>query len=142
MRLRYLFDGPLGQTPCLLVFDDFEKATSTNATAATCCPANGAILPALLHAIRDTNSPSRVMITSRYRFPAPAGTTMRVEALETLTEVEQTKKIANLPNLRPDSPDAHRTVKERADPGRGRQPPPARLARPDRRRHQPRRRRR
>ncbi|MGI8816952.1 MAG: hypothetical protein ACR2G2_17165 [Pseudonocardia sp.] len=34
---------------------------------------------------------------------ALAGSTIQVEPLETLTEVEQTKKIANLPNLRPES---------------------------------------
>ena len=61
------------------------------------------ILPALLTAIRDTGSPSRVIITSRYRFPTPAGTTVAVEALETLTPVEQAKKIANLAKLRPES---------------------------------------
>ncbi|MFC7762999.1 hypothetical protein ACFQY4_36815 [Catellatospora bangladeshensis] len=61
------------------------------------------ILPALLKAIRDTGSPSRVIITSRYRFPAPAATTVVVEALETLTTVEQIKKITNLRNLRPGS---------------------------------------
>ena len=42
-----------------------------------------------LKAIRESNSPSRVMITSRYQFPAPAGTTIRVEPLETLSDVEQ-----------------------------------------------------
>jgi hypothetical protein len=61
------------------------------------------ILPALLKAIRESGSPSRVIITSRYGFPAPAGTKVVAEALETLTGNEQTKKLANLPNLRPGS---------------------------------------
>ena len=34
--------------------------------------------------------------------PHPPGSTIGVEALETLTDVEQTKKVANLPNLRPE----------------------------------------
>jgi hypothetical protein len=71
------------------------------------------ILPALLKAVDESNSPSRVIITSRYRFPAPPGVTLRVEALETLTDIEQVKKVANLPNLRPTSP-VPAAVKERA----------------------------
>lgn len=106
-RLRLLLDadGPLGGTPCLFVFDDFETGNldTRDDGSRVLAPAMAEILPALLTAIRDTGSPSRVIITSRYRFPAPAGTTIAVEALETLTLVEQTKKIANLANLRPES---------------------------------------
>lgn len=103
-RLRYLLDvnGPLGQTPCLFVFDDFEDGNLEQRDGGHVLSAAMAdILPALLTAIRDTDSPSRVIITSRYRFPTPTGTQVVVEALETFTEVEQTKKIANLPHLRP-----------------------------------------
>ncbi|WP_420119389.1 CHAT domain-containing protein [Micromonospora sp.] len=106
-RLRYLLDadGPLGGTPCLFVFDDFETGNldTRDDGSRVLAPAMAQILPALLTAIRDTGSPSRVIITSRYRFPTPAGTTLAVEALETLTPVEQTKKIANLAKLRPES---------------------------------------
>ncbi|WP_194821725.1 CHAT domain-containing protein [Micromonospora sp. S-DT3-3-22] len=107
IRLRYLLDvdGPLGGTPCLFVFDDFETGNldTRDDGSRVLAPAIAEILPALLAAIRDTGSPSRVVITSRYRFPTPTGTTLAVEALETLTPVEQTKKIANLTNLRPES---------------------------------------
>ncbi len=102
-RLRYLLDvdGPLGQTPCLFVFDDFEDGNLDKRNGSHILSAAMAdILPALLTAIRETGSPSRVIITSRYLFPTPAGTRIATEALETLIEVEQTKKIANLPNLR------------------------------------------
>ena len=34
------------------------------------------ILPALLKAIRESDSASRVLITSRYQFPVPPGTTI------------------------------------------------------------------
>ncbi|MEV4847706.1 CHAT domain-containing protein [Micromonospora matsumotoense] len=106
-RLRYLFDadGPLGGTPCLFVFDDFETGNldTRDDGSRVLAPTMAEILPALLTAIRDTGSPSRVVITSRYRFPTPAGATLTVEALETLTPVEQTKKIANLAKLRPES---------------------------------------
>ncbi|WP_422774009.1 CHAT domain-containing protein [Plantactinospora sp. WMMC1484] len=119
-RLRHLLhvDGPLGQTPCLFVFDDFEDGNLDERDGGHVLSAEMAeILPALLKAIRGTGSPSRVIITSRYRFPAPAGTTVVVESLETLTGIEQAKKIANLPNLRPDSsinPDIRRRAIEAA----------------------------
>ncbi|MEU8815009.1 CHAT domain-containing protein [Actinoplanes sp. NPDC048796] len=107
LRLRHLLDadGLLGQTPCLFVFDDFEDGNldKRGADGHVLSPDMAGILPALLQAIRDTGSPSRVIITSRYRFPTPAGTTVVVESLETLTPVEQAKKIANLRNLRLDS---------------------------------------
>lgn len=104
VRLRYLFNGPLGRVPCLFVFDDFEQGNLVERDGGyVLSPEMAQILPALLTAIRESNSASRVIITSRYQFPAPAGTTVRVEALETLTDVEQTKKVANLPNLRPGS---------------------------------------
>ncbi len=116
VRLRYLLDvdGPLGQTPCLFVFDDFEDGNLDERDGSHVLAADmAAILPALLTAIRDTGSPSRVIITSRYRFPAQIGARVAVEALETLIPVEQTKKIANLPNLRHGSP-LDRAIRERA----------------------------
>lgn len=106
VRLRRLLhvDGPLGQTPCLFVFDDFEEGNLDERDGGhVLSPEMAEILPALLKAIRETGSPSRVIITSRYRFPAPVGTTVVVESLETLNSVEQAKKVANLPSLRPGS---------------------------------------
>ncbi len=116
VRLRHLLDvdGPLGKTPCLFVFDDFEDGNLEERDGGHVLSSDMAeILPALLKAIRDTGSPSRVIITSRYRFPAPAATSVVVESLETLTAVEQTKKLANLPNLRPGSI-VDDTIRERA----------------------------
>lgn len=104
VRLRHLLDGPLGQTPCLFVFDDFEDGNLDERDGGhVLSPDMAEILAALLAAIRDTGSPSRVIVTSRYRFPAPAGTGVAVVSLETLTDVEQAKKLTNLPNLRPGS---------------------------------------
>ncbi|WP_232297459.1 CHAT domain-containing protein [Actinoplanes sp. SE50/110] len=107
VRLRYLLDanGPLGDLPCLFVFDDFEDGNlEQQDNGPVLSAAMAEILPALLGAIRDTGSTSRVIITSRYRFPAPTGSGLTVESLESLTDVEQVKKLANLPNLRPGSP--------------------------------------
>jgi hypothetical protein len=114
VRLRFLLTGPLAHTPCLFVFDDFEEGNLDQRDGGHVLSSEMAdILPALLGAIRDTGSPSRVIITSRYRFPAPAATVIAVESLETLTTVEQTKKITNLPNLRPGSP-IDPTIRDRA----------------------------
>jgi len=115
-RLQYLLDadGPLGKTPCLFVFDDFEDGNLGDRDGShVLAPHMAGILPALLTAIRETGSRSRVIITSRYRFPTPAGTRITVESLETLTEVEQTKKITNLANLRPGS-HLNRDMRQRA----------------------------
>jgi hypothetical protein len=115
VQLRYLFRGPLGQIPCLFVFDDFEDGNLDDRGGGHVLSSEMAqILPALLKAIRESNSASRVIITSRYQFPAPARTAIRVESLETLSGVEQTKKVANLPNLRPESVTAPAEIKDRA----------------------------
>lgn len=113
-RLTYLFDGPLGRIPCLFVFDDFEQGNlDARAGGHVLSGEMAEILPAFLSAIDQTNSPSRVIITSRYRFSTPAATKIAFEGLETLTPLEQTKKIANLPNLRPDTRTS-RALKARA----------------------------
>lgn len=115
VRLRYLFAGPLGEIPCLFVFDDFEQGNLEERDGGYVLSAEMAqILPALLKSIRESGSPSRVIITSRYQFPAPAATVIRVEPLETLSDIEQAKKVANLPNLRPESVTAPAAVKDRA----------------------------
>jgi hypothetical protein len=96
------------------VFDDFEEGNLDDRDGGHVLSADMAdILPALLTAIRDTASPSRVIVTSRYRFPTPTGTAVVVESLETLTPIEQAKKLANLPNLRPGSP-VEPGIRERA----------------------------
>jgi CHAT domain len=115
VRLRYLFSGPLGQIPCLFVFDDFERGNLEERDGGYVLSSGMAqILPALLTAIRESGSPSRVIITSRYQFPAPAGTVIRFEPLETLSDVEQAKKVANLANLRPGSVTTPAAIRDRA----------------------------
>ena len=73
VRLRYLFDGPLGQIPCLFVFDDFEEGNLEERDGGHVLSSEMANTPALLTAIRESNSTSRVMITSRYQFPCRPG---------------------------------------------------------------------
>ena len=55
VRLRYVFDGPLGQIPCLLVFDDFEQGNLEEREGGYVLSSEMAqILPALLKAIRES----------------------------------------------------------------------------------------
>lgn len=104
-RLRYLFtSGPLRDHRCLFIFDDFEFGNLDDRDGGHVLSAEmSEILPALLGALRDSTSPSRVIITSRYAFPASVGARLWVEGLETFTDVERDKKLANLPNLGPGS---------------------------------------
>lgn len=114
VRLRFLLSGPLAHTPCLFVFDDFEQNNLDERDGGHVLSSDMAqILPALLKAIDDSNSSSRVIITSRYRFPVPTGTSIHFDSPVTFTGVEQAKKVANLPNLRPGSP-VDSEVKDRA----------------------------
>lgn len=113
-QLTDLLDGPLSTIPCLFVFDDFEQGNLDERDGGhILAPEMAQLLPALLTAIDRANSASRVIITSRYQFPTPAGTTLRFEALETFTGTEQTKKVANLPNLGPLSK-VDATIRDRA----------------------------
>jgi hypothetical protein len=58
MRLRYLFGGPLGQIPCLFVFDDFEQGNLEERDGGYVPSSDMArILPALLKAIMSSNCP-------------------------------------------------------------------------------------
>jgi hypothetical protein len=101
VRLRYLLNGPLATTPCVFVFDDFEDGNLEQRNDGTSVGTAKIveIVGALLTAIRETNSSSRVIVTSRYQFPAPAGTRLHFEALETLNPNELTKKLRGLEHL-------------------------------------------
>jgi hypothetical protein len=102
-RLRYLLLGPLAQTPCLFVFDDFEQGNLEERAdgARVCSKEMSAILAGLLLAIREANSASRVLVTSRYQFPCPHGGNLGFVALETFNGNELAKKLRSLKHLRP-----------------------------------------
>ncbi|MDQ1292320.1 MAG: hypothetical protein QG608_198 [Actinomycetota bacterium] len=104
-RLRLLFEGPLSNKDCLLVFDDFENGNLDERPDGTRVLRTDAarILPAVSEAIRGSAGPSRFLITSRYTFDLPAGVHVTWEGLETFTTVEQDKKLAILPRLGPDA---------------------------------------
>ena len=126
VRLRYLCHGPLEQIPCLSCSTISNSATWTNATAARARPRHGAdpSCPAQSH--RRNQQPKPGHHHQPLPIPLPPGTTVRVEALETLTDVEQVKKVANLPTSGPRPPYPPRSKTGRSS--RRRQSPPPRLA--------------
>jgi tetratricopeptide (TPR) repeat protein len=97
-RLRLVLQGPLANQPALFVLDDFEHNLEfAGDGAAILKPEGRDILAALLTAIRDTSSESRVMVTSRYQFPIPGPTRLYLEGLESMRGAELEKKTALLP---------------------------------------------
>ncbi|UJS24580.1 CHAT domain-containing protein [Thiothrix winogradskyi] len=76
-RLRELFepeDNPLCAKPLLLVFDDFEQNIPLERRKlgqADYHPASLAVLHTVLQAIHDSQSDTRVIVTSRFAVPVP-----------------------------------------------------------------------
>jgi len=100
-RLRRLLDGPLGSEPVLFVFDDFEHSLDlAESEAARLKPEALEVLAALLAAIRETVSESRVIVTSRHDFPLPGPAGLHRESLERLRGADEQKKLRFLAALR------------------------------------------
>jgi len=95
--------------PIVFVLDDFERNLELDPHGAPLVQEDGravvrpaalAVLAALLAAIRDTGSPSRVVVTCRYQVAAPAGPTRLGEvSLERLAGADLTKKTEQLAAL-------------------------------------------
>ena len=103
-RLRQLLDGL--DHAVVFVLDDFERNVEGHDAGSPRFDAQGravlrpealGVLGALLWAIRQSASPARVIVTSRYRISVPPGAVRLVEeALEALAGAELTKKTAHL----------------------------------------------
>jgi hypothetical protein len=114
-RLRYVLAGPLADTPCVFVFDDFEDGNlepdglgGYQGTAEAM-----EVLQAFGTAIARTGSASRVVITSRYDFPLPAGVHVVRQQIGQLQGADLDKKLRLTENLGPTSL-VEPVVKERA----------------------------
>jgi tetratricopeptide (TPR) repeat protein len=101
MRLQIALRGPLAGAPILFVFDDFEQQNfdlaADNSRIMQAKPAD--VITALLAAIREANSESRVIITSRYRFPLPDQLRLHEEGLESFRGADLEKKCEFLPSF-------------------------------------------
>jgi hypothetical protein len=104
-RLRYVLDGPLADTPCVFVFDDFEDGNlEPDGLGQYRCTAEALqVLQAFGTAISRTGSPSRVVITSRYDFPLPAGVQVVPLQIGQLEGADLEKKLRLTENLGPTS---------------------------------------
>lgn len=106
-RLRELFeqeDNPLCAKPLLLVFDDFEQNIPLERRKlgqADYLPASLAVLHTVLQAIHDSQSDTRVIVTSRFAVPVPRPCRLYTENPQTLHAADLKKKLAQLPGLLP-----------------------------------------
>lgn len=102
-RLRYVMDRPLADTPCVFVFDDFEDGNLEldGLGGHRCTPESLEVLQAFGTAISRTCSPSRVVITSRYDFPLPAGLHVLRQMVGELGGADLEKKLRLTENLAP-----------------------------------------
>jgi CHAT domain-containing protein len=114
-RLRYTLDGPLANTPCVFVFDDFEDGNlEPDGLGGYRCTAEALqVLQAFGTAISRTASPCRVVITSRYDFPLPAALQVVRQGIGQLQGADLEKKLQLTENLGPTSP-IDQAVRERA----------------------------
>ena len=106
-RLRELFepeDNLLCAKPLLLVFDDFEQnipLARRKLGQADYHPASLAVLHTVLQAIHDSQSDTRVIVTSRFAVPVPRPCRLHTENPQTLHAADLKKKLAQLPGLQP-----------------------------------------
>ena len=106
-RLRDLFepeDNLLCAKPLLLVFDDFEQnipLARRKLGQADYHPASLAVLHTVLQAIHDSQSDTRVIVTSRFDVPVPRLCRLHTENPQTLHAADLKKKLAQLPGLQP-----------------------------------------
>jgi CHAT domain-containing protein len=114
-RLRYVLDGPLANTPCVFVFDDFEDGNlEPDGLGGHRCTAESLeVLQAFGTAISRTGSPSRVVITSRYDFALPAQLHVVRQPIGELQGADLEKKLRLTENLGPTS-QIDPVVRERA----------------------------
>jgi tetratricopeptide (TPR) repeat protein len=118
-RLRNLLLGPMGAQSQIFVFDDFEQNLEAGGGGYIVKPVALEVLKSLMTAIRETNSESRVIVTSRYAFPLPPPLRLHEEGLESLVCAELNKKLSRLERLRPDSSIEEKTRERAVELGAG-----------------------
>jgi hypothetical protein len=104
-RLRFVFDGPLADVPCVFVFDDFESGNleEDGRGGHMATPTALEVVVSFAEAIATTASPSRVIITSRHDFVLPPTVKAVRQPLMELQGVDLQKKLGLTANLGPTS---------------------------------------
>lgn len=95
--VHLLTTGDFAQQAALFIFDDFEH--SLEADHQRLKPDALAVLHALLLAIHETASDSRVIVTCRYQFDLAKPVSLHVEHLESLRAADLDKKLKQLDNF-------------------------------------------
>jgi|GEM_PF-3188445 len=98
-KLRRLLAEPLRERPFLFVFDGFDPNLEHVKGKASLKAEPLHVLKALLAAIRETESASRVVITSRHFFELPRPVRLHALPVEPMSAVEVEKKTVRLPGL-------------------------------------------
>ena len=86
----------LGESPFLLILDDFEWNLEYRAGRYILNPEVARILKALVETIQDTGTAHRIIITSRYKFDSDLLDSFFIQGLEPLKGAELTKKLNRL----------------------------------------------
>jgi hypothetical protein len=113
-RLTYVFGqlAEMGETPFLLILDDFEWNLEPRAGRYSLKPEVAPLLAALVEASQESGTKTRILITCRYQFESDWLEQFFVQGLEPLKKAELTKKLNRLEQFRSGQiPDA---VRERA----------------------------
>ncbi|MCC5897456.1 MAG: CHAT domain-containing protein, partial [Phormidium sp. BM_Day4_Bin.17] len=84
------------QTRLLLLFDDFENSLEPHQGGYVPTPEAAAVLEMLLDTLGHSQTPHRLLITSRYRFDFPQIDSLYPQPLDCLDEVEVRKKCQKL----------------------------------------------
>ncbi len=101
-RLMYLFEqlAERGDKPFLFLLDDFEWNLEPRAGRYSLKPAVTPILVALVEAIQETGTATRMLITCRYEFDSNLLEGFFLQGLEPLKKAELTKKLNRLEQFR------------------------------------------
>jgi tetratricopeptide (TPR) repeat protein len=94
-RLRRLFDYLV--TPVLLVFDDFEHNLDPLTNVVRLAPEAAGVIHAVLAAVHESATESRVIVTCRYRFPLTGPAHLFPLDLPSMRSADLAKKTAQLP---------------------------------------------
>lgn len=93
-RVRRIFEGPLQTSSVLFIFDDFEHNLELSpGSPPRVKPEPLQVIRALLSAIRESASESRVIVTSRYTFPLPGPARLAHIGLEPFRGADLAKKV-------------------------------------------------
>lgn len=109
--LRGVFE-PLaeqGEPPFLLILDDFEENLEARGTGYVLKAPAAEVLQALIWAMRSTDTPHRLILTSRYDFELQEAQVLYRQPMDALQGADLRKKCSRLSAMKPPALDANAT---------------------------------